>query len=69
LHATLGGAHVPIDEARLMLGETAADVFAFDAAELTPIADRIGPVMDAILATPDPARFVRGDINKPIAFV
>ncbi|MGE3621561.1 MAG: amidohydrolase family protein [Acidimicrobiia bacterium] len=42
---------VPEDEARLILGETACDLFRFDREELAPIAARIGPTPEE-LATP-----------------
>jgi hypothetical protein len=42
---------VPEDEARLILGETAVDLFRFDREKLAPIAARIGPTPEE-LATP-----------------
>jgi hypothetical protein len=34
---------VPVEDARQLLGETAARVYGFDVQALRPIADRIGP--------------------------
>jgi predicted TIM-barrel fold metal-dependent hydrolase len=36
-------AGVPVDDSRLLLGETAARCYGFDVAALRPLADRIGP--------------------------
>ena len=41
LRMTFAG--VPVDDVRLMLGETAADVYGLDAAQLRGVAERIGP--------------------------
>jgi predicted TIM-barrel fold metal-dependent hydrolase len=69
MQATLGAAAVTTDEARLMLGETAAKLFALDTAALTKVATRIGPSIDAILQKPTRDRFTRGDVHKPLASV
>jgi hypothetical protein len=34
---------VPVEDARQLLGETAARVYGFDVVKLRPIAERIGP--------------------------
>jgi predicted TIM-barrel fold metal-dependent hydrolase len=45
-HAFAG---VPVDEARLILGENAIECYGFDRAALRPIADRIGPRPEEVL--------------------
>jgi predicted TIM-barrel fold metal-dependent hydrolase len=67
LRATMGRAHVPPDEARLMLGENAARVWGFDTGVLRPLADRIGPKLDDVLTPPTHDWFPRGDVRKPLA--
>jgi predicted TIM-barrel fold metal-dependent hydrolase len=53
---------VPVDDTRLMLGETAARCYDFDLDELRPIAERIGPTPDDLgqdptrVTTPDEIR-------------
>jgi predicted TIM-barrel fold metal-dependent hydrolase len=66
LRATFGEAHVPEDEARRMLGETAATVFGFDLDKLAPTADRIGLQPADILTPPTEDLFPRGDVHKPL---
>jgi predicted TIM-barrel fold metal-dependent hydrolase len=39
---------VPEDEARRMLGQTAADVYRVDVGALAPLVDRIGPTVDEV---------------------
>ncbi|GIU86924.1 MAG: hypothetical protein KatS3mg009_1439 [Acidimicrobiia bacterium] len=50
---------VPVDEARRMLGETAADLYGVDRAALAPLVARIGPSLDEVHGdrpvTPAPA--------------
>ena len=41
-------AAVPEAEARLILGETAADLYGLDRAALAPVVDRIGPTVDEV---------------------
>jgi predicted TIM-barrel fold metal-dependent hydrolase len=65
LRATLGAAGVPEGEARLMLGETAATVFGFDATALAPISARLGVDTDDVLRAPDEDLFPLGDVKKP----
>jgi len=67
LQACFGPNDVPEDEARRMLGETAAEVFGFDVAALTPIVDRVGPAPEQILEPPTEDLFPRGDVHKPLA--
>ncbi len=69
LQATFGPVGVPEDEARRMLGETAARVFHFDMAQLAPIAARIGPSPAQILTPPEADLFPRGDVHKPLSGV
>lgn len=66
VQATVGAAGVPADEARLLLGQTAAKVFGMDVGALTAISERIGPTVDEILNAPDIDRYPRGDVHKPI---
>jgi predicted TIM-barrel fold metal-dependent hydrolase len=65
--ATLGAAEVPVEEARLLLGENAINVYGFDRAELAPLASRVGPLPADILAPPPPGAHYRGDIERPIS--
>jgi predicted TIM-barrel fold metal-dependent hydrolase len=66
LRATLGAAHVPVDEARKLLGLNAIDVYGFDRAELAAIADRVGRLPADILTPPPPGVVLRGDIEAPL---
>jgi predicted TIM-barrel fold metal-dependent hydrolase len=66
LQATLGAAQTPADEARAMLGGTAARLFGLDTAALAPIVERIGPGIDDVLTPPTEDRFPRGDVHKPL---
>jgi predicted TIM-barrel fold metal-dependent hydrolase len=66
LQATLGAADVPLDEARRMLGETAASVFGFDQGRLTAVVDRVGPQPERVLRAPQEDKFPRGDVHKPL---
>jgi predicted TIM-barrel fold metal-dependent hydrolase len=65
LRATIGAAHVPADEARLLIGENAVDLWGFDRQKLQPIVDATGPVMEDILQEPAADYFPRGDVHKP----
>lgn len=65
LQATLGAAGVAEDEARLMLGGTAATVFGFDPPALAPVASRLAVRADDVLQPPEADLFPRGDVNKP----
>ncbi|MEI7547721.1 MAG: amidohydrolase family protein [Actinomycetota bacterium] len=65
LRATLGAAGVPVDEARRMLGGTAAGVFGFDLDYLDGIAARIVASPDDLLTPPNEELFPRGDVHKP----
>jgi predicted TIM-barrel fold metal-dependent hydrolase len=67
LRATFGPNNVPEDEARRMLGETAASVFGFDVAALLPLVKRFGPSPAEILMPPTEDLFLRGDVNKPLS--
>jgi predicted TIM-barrel fold metal-dependent hydrolase len=64
--ATFGAERVPADEARLMLGETAANVFGFDLPALSKIAARIGMDTDDVLTPMDVQPTWRGDLNRPL---
>jgi predicted TIM-barrel fold metal-dependent hydrolase len=66
IQATLGANEVSIDEARRILGRTAADVFGFDVDALTPIANRVGPRPEEVLVPPLEDKFPRGDVHKPL---
>jgi predicted TIM-barrel fold metal-dependent hydrolase len=67
LQALFGSAEVPDDEARRILGETAARVYRFDAAKLAPVVDRCGFTMDQILTPPSGAleREVERNVGRP----
>lgn len=65
LRATLGAERVPADEARQLLGLTAADVFGFDLDRLTPIAAEVGLRPDEVLSPPVKDLFPRGDVHRP----
>jgi predicted TIM-barrel fold metal-dependent hydrolase len=66
LRATLGAASVPVNDARMILGENAAAVWGFDLDALGVIASRIGPLFEEILTPPTTNEFPRGDVNKPM---
>jgi hypothetical protein len=66
LQATLGAEHVPEDEARLLLGRTAARVFGFDVALVEAVAERVGPMPFEVLVPPEVDLFPRGDVHKPL---
>jgi predicted TIM-barrel fold metal-dependent hydrolase len=66
MKATLGAAHVPPEDARLMLGENAIDLWGFDRAALQLIVDEIGPSLSEMLTPPTTDEFPRGDVNKPL---
>jgi predicted TIM-barrel fold metal-dependent hydrolase len=63
--ATLGASGVPENEARALLGETAAPVFGFDADALAPVAARLGLRPEDILRVPEEDLFPLGDVKKP----
>jgi predicted TIM-barrel fold metal-dependent hydrolase len=67
LQATFGPNNVPETEARIMLGQTAAQVFGFDVAALAPVVERVGPAPEEILTPPTEDLFPRGDVNKPLS--
>lgn len=67
LRATLGAAGVTPDEARLMLGVNAAELWGFDTTKLGKTAERIGPDLAFLLTPPEVDLFPRGDVNKPLA--
>jgi hypothetical protein len=67
LQATFGPNNVPETEARVMLGETAAQVFGFDVDALKPAVERVGPAPEDILTPPTEDLFPRGDVNKPLS--
>jgi predicted TIM-barrel fold metal-dependent hydrolase len=69
VRATLGASGVPLDEARMILGQNAASVWGFDLDALAPIVERIGPDPDELLAPPLDERYPRGDVHKPLSSV
>jgi predicted TIM-barrel fold metal-dependent hydrolase len=69
MKATLGAAHVPPEDARLMMGENAIKLWGFDRAALQLIVDEIGPSLTEILTPPTTDEFPRGDVHKPLAQV
>jgi predicted TIM-barrel fold metal-dependent hydrolase len=67
LRATLGATGTTPEEARLMLGGNAVNLWHFDADVLRGIADRSGPALTEVLTPPTESLFPRGDVNKPLA--
>jgi predicted TIM-barrel fold metal-dependent hydrolase len=65
LRATLGAAGVAEDEARTMLGATAAKVFGFDTTALAPLSAHLALSADDILRPPEEDLFPLGDVKKP----
>ena len=65
LNATIGAAHVPPDEARIICGENAVKLWGFDREKLQPVVDKYGPTIEEILKVPDADYFPRGDVHKP----
>ena len=68
LRATLGASHVPVNEARTLLGLTAVDVFGFDLDRLVPVAQRVGLRPERVLSPPEQDLFPKGDVHKPATF-
>ena len=68
LRATLGASHVPVNEARTLLGLTAVDVFGFDLDRLVPVAQRVGLRPERVLSPPEQNLFPKGDVHKPATF-
>jgi predicted TIM-barrel fold metal-dependent hydrolase len=66
MRATLGAAHVSREDARLMMGENAIDLWGFDRAALQPVVDAIGPSLTEILTPPTKEEYPRGDVHKPL---
>ena len=50
-------AHASVDECRLMLGGTAAEVYDFDVSLLRTVADRIGPTLDEVHVPLAPSQY------------
>jgi hypothetical protein len=69
LRATLGASGVPLHEARMILGQNAAQLWGFDVDALAPIVKRIGPDPDELLTPPLDERYPRGDVHKPLSSV
>lgn len=69
LRATFGAAGVPLDEALLMLGENAIDLWGLDRGALQRIANSIGPSSAEILTQPEQDEFPRGDVHKPLVLL
>ncbi|MGU3498693.1 amidohydrolase family protein [Mycobacterium sp. C31M] len=67
MRAIIGGAGVPVDEARLILGENAIDLYGFDAHTLRSVANTVGPTLEEILTPPEADHFPRGDVHKPLS--
>jgi hypothetical protein len=66
VRATLGAEHVPVAEARRLLGENAIEVFGFDVIDLSVVAAAIGPRPSDVLVPPTRDLYPRGDVKKPI---
>jgi hypothetical protein len=58
---------VPVEEARLLLGENAIEVYGFDRGELGELAGRVGLRPADILKPLPPGVKYRGDINRPLS--
>jgi predicted TIM-barrel fold metal-dependent hydrolase len=67
LQATFGAEQVPEDEARMMLGETAAKLYGFNIEKVTAAAEEIGPMPSEILTPPERDFYPRGDVHKPLS--
>jgi len=71
LRATLGTCAVPENEARLILGETAAEAYGFDTTRLTSEAERVGPTLSDVLTPLSPEQelaFARTDVFRPLSY-
>jgi predicted TIM-barrel fold metal-dependent hydrolase len=66
LQATLGASRTGFEDARRLLGKTAADVFGFDCDYLGGVAAEIGPLPSEILRIPESDLFERGDVHRPV---
>jgi predicted TIM-barrel fold metal-dependent hydrolase len=55
LQASLGRAEVPERDARMILGENAVRLYHLDVDRLSPIAERVGPTVEEVLASADDA--------------
>lgn len=67
LRATVGAAHVPPDELRLMVGENAVKLWGFNREVLAPIVAEIGPPVEDVLQVPECDFYPRGDVHKPLS--
>ncbi len=65
LNATLGAAKVTPEDTRLILGESAVELWGFDRAKLQPVVDKYGPTMEEVLKVPEVEYFPKGDVHKP----
>jgi predicted TIM-barrel fold metal-dependent hydrolase len=63
LRATFGVVGVPFDEAKQMLGSTAAEVFGFDLARL---ASEVSVTAAEVLTPPSEELYPLGDVHKPL---
>jgi predicted TIM-barrel fold metal-dependent hydrolase len=66
IQATFGAAKVPENEARLILGGNAGEVFGFDMDALSKVADTVGPRPSKVLTPPATDLFPRGDVHRPL---
>ena len=64
---TFGEVGVPEFDARKILGQNAAALWDFDAAQLEPIVERVGPTVEQVLNKPARRVITRGDVLRPIA--
>jgi predicted TIM-barrel fold metal-dependent hydrolase len=67
LRATFGASGVPLHEARMILGENAAQLWGFDLEALQPVVERIALSPDEVLTPPTENKYPRGDVNKPLS--
>ena len=65
LNATVGAAGVPPEEARMIVGGNAVDLWGFERDKLQPVVNAQGPTMEQILKVPEADYFPRGDVHKP----
>jgi predicted TIM-barrel fold metal-dependent hydrolase len=66
LRTTIGASQTGIEDARRLLGETAAEVFGFDREHLGGVAAEVGFRPSEILTAPGHDVYPRGDVHRPV---
>ena len=66
LRATIGASQTGIEDARRLLGETAAEVFGFDREHLGGVAAEVGFRPSEILTAPGHDVYPHGDVHRPV---